>query len=643
MCGLAGLVRLGDGGDDIDAEARVRAMCGLLAHRGPDDEGVATVGRACLGARRLSIIDVSAAGHMPMSDESRRWWIVYNGEIYNFLPIREELIALGHSFHSRTDTEVVLHAYMEWGTSCLDRFVGMFAFAICDAESGTVLLARDRYGKKPLYYTHVGDAVLFASELKALMIGRKDMRIDKHEMLGWLLHRDVGGLTHESLIEGIYSVLPGQIVTIGKYDVTAAKYYSPIDHVSHDAYQRCSTAQPSEIVDEIDRTLGDAVRLRLVSDVPVGTMLSGGVDSSLITAMAANYSSSLTAFHVAVEGFPRFNERRFAEQLARAKQIPFVPLTLTGAQFRQALPYVSYLSDMPLMHPNSVAYYLISRVARQHGVIVLLSGEGADELFGGYSWKYRQTIRLRRIRRVLQLIPERIHRILALLVYDYMEMPASSHHFRDLLPPTINLLDRYARVEWEEKCFAAYDFVEEEKDRVVLAAMLADLNDFLSPLLCRLDRMSMGASVECRVPFLDHRLVHQAINLPADYKIGARADKWVLRQVASRYIPTDLAAREKVGFPLPLLEYIEPLICSEFFANGYCESELKLNRRGIERLCSSGRRWVYGIFALIALEIWGRIFFMGQKVEEIAELIERCERRAVARTGATLRTDAVAP
>ena len=643
MCGLAGLVRLGTEGEAIDAESIVRSMCDLQAHRGPDDEGVTAVGRVCLGSRRLSIIDVSAAGHMPMSDESGRWWIVYNGEVYNFATIRDELASLGHSFRSRTDTEVVLHAYMEWGAGSLERFVGMFAFAVYDAESGEVALVRDRYGKKPIYYTRVGDMLLFSSEMKALMIGRRDLQVDKHEMLGWLLHRDAEALTPGTMIEGILSVLPGQIVTIGKNGITATKYYSPVAHVARPIYQRYAAAKPADIVDEIDRMLNDAVRLRLISDVPVGTMLSGGLDSSLVTAVAAQYSDDLSAFHVSIEGFPNLDERRFAEQLASAKRIPFIPFALTGAQFRQSLPYVTYLSDVPLTHPNSVAYHLISSVARQHGVIVLLSGEGADELFGGYSWNYRRRMMLSRLQPLLRMIPERLYQILALVVYDHVGMPVAGHHFRDLLPPTINLLDRYARVEWEERCAAAYEFVANENDRTVLGAMLADLNGFLSPLLRRLDRASMGASVECRVPFLDHRLVHQAINLPIDYKVGAYADKWILKQVASRYIPQGLVARKKVGFELPLAEYIRPLACTEFFANGYCESHIGLNRRGIERALASWQRWVHGMFGLIALEIWGRIFLMGQKVEQLVELIERCERRHVGYADAPLRSGTVAP
>jgi asparagine synthase (glutamine-hydrolysing) len=629
MCGLAGVIRLGDGNDGIDAEALVKRMCDLQAHRGPDDSGVIALGRVSLGSRRLSIIDLSTAGHMPMCDSTGRWWIAYNGEVYNFAGIREELLKLGHTFRSHTDTEVILHAYMEWNSACLERFVGMFAFALCDTHSGEVVLVRDRYGKKPLYYTQIGDLVMFSSEMKALMIGRNDLRVDKQSLCEWFLYRNVDGLTSRTLVEGIFSVLPGQIVTIGPRRLEMSQYYSPISHVSQSEYERFLAARPEAVVDEIEEILNDAVHLRLVSDVPVGTLLSGGLDSSLVTAIAAKYTKDLTAFHVSVEGFPNLDERRYAEQLTQSLGLPFVPYALKGSEFRRMLPFVTYLSDLPLTHPNSVAYYLISKVAREHDVIVLQSGEGADELFGGY-WNYRRRRRLLQLEPLLRKVPERLLSILALFVYANAGMPVSAHRFRELLPPTVDFLDRYARIEWGERCEEAYAFLSRRSDRIIQGAMLADLGDFLTPLLRRLDRTSMGASVETRVPFLDHRLVHKAINLPLAYKVGARADKWVLKQIATRYVPESLVTRKKAGFPLPVDNYVNPLARPEFFADGFCEEFLGLSRRGVSRTMSSWRRWAYGAFGLITLEIWGRIYFMGEPVDRIVELIEQCEHQSAA-------------
>lgn len=633
MCGVAGLIHLGPGSGPPEPEALVRRMCDLQGYRGPDDSGVVQLGPACLGARRLSIIDLSAAGHMPMSDPTGRWWITYNGEVYNFGAIREELLKLGHRFRSHTDTEVVLHAFIEWGVESLQRLIGMFAFAIYDTQSGELVLVRDRYGKKPLYYTQVGATVLFASEMKALMLGRDSPRIDQQALCEWFLYRNVDCLMPRTLVEGIRAVLPGETLTIAKNGIRASLYYSPAWHVSQQEYERYAAAKPIDVVNEVDEILQDSVRLRLIADVPLGTLLSGGLDSSLVTAIASRYTKALTAFHVSLASHPDLDERPYAEQLTRHLGLPFVPYVLTGRDFRRVLPYITFLEDLPLTHPNSAAYYLISKVAREHGVIVVHSGEGADELFGGYSWNYRRRRRLLWIERWLKLLPEKLHSVLALLVYGHAGMPVWAHRFRDLLPPTVDLIDRYARLDWVERCEEAYGFVGRREDRAVLGAMLADIGDFLAPLLRRLDRNSMGASVECRAPYLDHRLVHKALNLPLDYKVGARADKWVLKQVAARYIPRNLVTRKKAGFPLPVDEYVAPLACAHFFSDGFCESALGLGRRGMARMISSGRRWVHGVFGLIALEIWGRIYFMGQSVDRVEELIEECERRTAAGAG----------
>jgi asparagine synthase (glutamine-hydrolysing) len=626
MCGIAGLVCLTAISDPALGEAIVQSMCDRIAHRGPDDHGLETRGAVCLGARRLSIIDLSSAGHMPMHDDSGRWAIVYNGEVYNFQELRQELIERNHRFQSRTDTEVVLHAFIEWGLDCMQRFVGMFAFAIHDRDTDTITLVRDRFGIKPVYYARTDRFIMFASEIKALLVAINRPKIDQRSLLEWFLYGNVDVLTPDTLIEGVCAVLSGQAVTIRNGLITTHQWYAPLHHVDRAPYERYAAARPEAIVDEIDHTLEEATRLRLISDVPVGTLLSGGLDSSLVTAMAARHSPDLSAFHVSVAGHADLDERRFAELLARELEIPFIPLDLNGENFRGTLGLVTDLSDMPLTHPNSIAYYLISKVARDHGVIVLLSGEGADELFGGYHWAYRRVLWLHRLLPLLRWLPRRLHEIAQLVVYAHVGMPVTAHRFRDLVPPTVAVLDRGARHAWREQCGAAYAFVESPERRAVLGSMTADLSDFLTPLLRRLDRTSMGASVECRVPYLDHRLVHKAINLPIEYRVGARANKWVLKQVAARYLPSELVHRGKMGFPVPLAEYVRPLASMAFFAGGFCEQELGLHPLGLERLLADWQRWVYFFFGLVTLEIWGRIHFRREPIETIDERIRKLER-----------------
>lgn len=626
MCGLAGLVRLdGSAAGQVDA-AVVRSMCELTSYRGPDDQGVQTIGPVCLGSRRLAIIDLSPAGHMPMSDPTGRWWIVYNGEAYNFQVTRDELEGAGVVFRSHSDTEVLLQAWIAWGAACLDRFAGMFAFAIYDAHINELTLGRDRYGVKPLYWTEDDRAILFASEIKALMQHRRSNRIDRQSLNEWWLYRNVDALTPETLIDGIQQLMPGHLARIRAGKVVIEPWYSVLDRVDEGEYRRLAALPADRVVAEVEEQLDESVRLRLVSDVPVGTLLSGGLDSSLITAMAARHSKHLTAFHVSVAGHEDLDERRFAEALSAHHKIPLVAMDLTGTSFRANLAHVTWLEDLPLTHANSVAYHLIGKVARQHGTLVALSGEGADELFGGYAWNYRRRIRLRRLQPLLRRLPALLHEALALVVYSHAGLPVTTRRFRELIAPTIGVLDRYARADAEERCVQAYAFLSDPVDRDVSGAMLADLADFLTPLLRRLDRTTMGASIECREPFLDHRLVHTAINLPLEWKLGKRADKWVLKQIAGRYLPHGLTWRKKMGFPLPLADYIAPLATPAFFAGGFCEDALRLGRRGIARLLRDWERWTFGAFGLITLEMWGRMYLMGESVDQLTHRITSLER-----------------
>ncbi|MFO1068937.1 MAG: asparagine synthase (glutamine-hydrolyzing) [Geminicoccaceae bacterium] len=638
MCGIAGLIRLDGALAGPADEAVVRAMTDLTAYRGPDDSGVRAIGNVVLGSRRLAIQDLSPAGHMPMADPSGRWWIAYNGETYNFHEVRAELEQLGVAFRSHGDTEVLLHAWIRWGARCLDRFAGMFAFAIADLDSGETVLVRDRFGVKPVYWTIDGDRLLFGSEIKALMRQRRHNAVDRQSLAEWWLYRNVDALTPETLVEGIVQLLPGHLARVRNGQVRTEAWYSPAEQVDAEAYARFARAQPGEIVDTVERQLDESIRLRLVSDVPVGTLLSGGLDSSLVTAMAAKHSKALTAFHVSVTGHVDMDERRFAEELTRHHAIPFVPMDLTADNFRANLAHVTWLEDFPLTHANSVAYYLISQVARSHGVIVVQSGEGADELFGGYAWNYRRKRMLLKLEPWLRRLPGKVNDLLTLLVYAANGLPVTAHRFREALPPALALIDRYARLDAEDRAARAYAFVADPTERAVLGGMLGDLGVFLSPLLRRLDRTTMGASIECREPFLDHRLVHTAINLPLDYKLGARADKWVLKQVATRHMPSGLIWRKKMGFPLPLADYIAPMAAPSFFAGGFCEGTLGLGRRGLERMLGDWQRWSHGFFGLVSLEMWGRMNFMGESPATVTERIQSLA--APAGRGSPARADA---
>jgi asparagine synthase (glutamine-hydrolysing) len=624
MCGIAGLICFRTSCDPDDHIRLVKRLCELQAHRGPDSEGVVSLGDACLGAVRLSIIDLSDAARIPMSDPSDRWWISYNGEVYNFAELREELERAGHTFRSRGDTEVVLHAFAEWGEGCVERFLGMFAFAVYDRQTRTLTLVRDRFGKKPLYYTHADGHVVFASELKALCEIPSRLAVNRQRLIEWSLYRNVDVLSPETLVEGVDAVLPGHIVAARAGHVTARCYYDPAAQVSPDRYEALARAPRDEIVGTVERALDESVRARLVSDVPVGTLCSGGVDSSLLTALAARHHTALTAFHVSVSGYPALDERPYAEQVTRRLGIPMVTYAMSGEAFRRTLPRAIHLCDLPLTHPNSIAFFLICQVARANGVIVLLAGEGADELFGGYMW-YRRYRAFLRARRLLGYLPRKLRKGIQLAGYASSGIRATGFLFDELLPHTVPFLDNYARADWQERCEQAYGFVDDALDRAVLGAMLSDLGDFLTPLLRRLDRTSMGASVECRLPFLDHRIVSLVLNLPLVYRVGRRADKWTLKRIAARHFPRALIHRQKIGFPLPLRDYLAPLARPEVFDKGFCYEVLGLRPRGVHGVVQSWQDNIHGFFNLLSLEIWGRLFVLREPLDAVEDLVARVE------------------
>ena len=623
MCAIAGLICLNRKCRDEDHVRIVQRMCEIQTHRGPDDSGVNSFGYVCLGANRLSIIDLSQAGHMPMADADEDSWIVYNGETYNFQVLREQLIRCGHVFRSKTDTEVVLHAFRQWGDQCFERFAGMFAFAIYDRRSDTVTLVRDRFGKKPLYYTSDGKHILFASELKVLLQFTENLRLNRQRLMEWSLYRNVDFGSPNTLVENIFSLPAGHFLTIHKGKIGSPKrYYAVESEVDAETYKEFEQRPRKDVVSEIESLFLTGVQERLVSDVPLGVLCSGGVDSSLITALCARFRKDVAAFHVSVAGYPEFDESRHAKQVTELVGIDLFKCEVGPRNFCLNLPRAVYYNDAPLTHPNSVAYLLVSQLARQHGTVVLMSGEVADELFGGYMHRYRRYRQLLQGRRLLGYLPAKLRQIINLAGHACNGVQATElPGYGSGLAQMIGMVDGFTRDELRSRCANAYRFVANDGERGVLAAMLADLTNFLSPLLRRLDRMSMAASVECRVPFLDHRLVKKAVNLPLSYRLNGSTDKWILKEIATNYLPREIVYRKKLGFPLPLHDFLAPLAREEFFRNGFCLEVLELHPQGLTETLSNWTHDVQGFFTLLTLEIWGRLFFLHQCVDEITERV----------------------
>jgi len=620
MCGISGLYCFAPGCDE-DHSGIVATMCRTQHHRGPDDSGVESCGRATVGSNRLSIIDLSAAGHMPMQDVESGAWIVFNGEVYNFGIIRGELEALGHRFRSRTDTEVVLHAWLEWGEQSLQRFAGMFAFAIYDPRAARLVLVRDRFGKKPLYFTRQGEHLLFASELKSLVSVCGRGRVNWQQLMEWSLYRNIDFGPTETLFDGFRSVPAGHLMEVRGGEVSEPRpYYSLESHVRREEYARLGSLALPALREEIEAKVLAAVEDRLIADVPVGTLCSGGIDSSFITSVAARGRKDLLAFNVSVSGAGAQDESPFARRVTDWLGIRLLTFEADGQSFRDNLVRAIYFSDYPLTHPNSVYFLLITEFARSHGVKVLLSGEAADELFGGYSHRYRRYGQYRRLQQLVRRMPGKLRRLVVAAGYAAENVPmAEFTGYEGLMAHTTSFIDRFSRIELRARCEEAFGFVEDEVDRGVLAGMLADMTNFLAPLLRRLDRMSMGASVECRVPFLDHRLVETVVNLPLSSRLRGGQDKWLLKQIAERHLPRDIVYRKKLGFPLPLRDYIAPLASEAIFHDGYCVEQLGLDRRGLSRVVAQWSDNVDGFFSLLSLEIWGRLYMRGESVAAVSE------------------------
>ena len=548
MCGIAGLVYT-DRSRPCEPEI-VIAMRDIASYRGPDDAGIHVDGNVGLGHRRLSIIDLGG-GHQPMPDPSRKLWIVYNGEVYNFRELREKLLGRGRTFQTHSDTEVILQAYAEYGEKCVEELNGMFAFAIWDTERRSLFLARDRMGVKPLYYAETAEAFVFGSEIKSLFASGKVTPECREEALTeYLIFRQVAG--SDTLFRGVKSLPPGCTMTVGDGRVRIARYWSP----------RPESELPPMSFDEARQTLADlledSVRLRLISDVPVGTFCSGGVDSSLVTALAAKLKGdAVNTFSVGFDE-PEWDESSFAVMVSKKYHTIHHQLRVGNESFSELLPKMVWHNDEPLDFANSVHIFALSQLAKQF-VTVVLTGEGSDELFAGYP-RYR----IPGFAKSFARVPAPMRRLIAGISGDHRVKKLA--RYAASAPNDMLLYNSsYLRTESiQEACpqlngFGVFDYRLEcltgsrrlELDPVRRLSLL-DQETFLVSILHRQDKMSMAASIESRVPFMDYRLVEWANRLPTAFKIRRGAGKALVKEVARAVLPAEVVDRRKSGFGVPL-------------------------------------------------------------------------------------------
>lgn len=552
MCGIVGIINRDR--DRSCAEERLLAMRDQLVHRGPDDQGIYLDANLGLGHRRLSIIDLSS-GHQPMMTEDSGLCVVFNGEIYNYKSLRVELEARGCMFRTNSDTEVLLHLYREYGDQGVERLNGIFAFAIWDKRHRKLFLARDHMGIKPLYFHDGPRAFVFASEIKSLFAsGEVTARCNAEAVPEYFAFRQVAG--ERTLFQDIKSLLPGHCMTVSGGVATTRQYWSPI----------ASTPQPKrslhDSVDQLDTLLTDAVKMQMMSDVPLGTFCSGGIDSSLVTAICAREAGRpIDTYSV---GFhePEYDETGYARMVSRQYATSHHELRLTKAEFAERLPAMIWHNDEPLNFPNSVLIYALSELAKQR-VTVVLTGEGADELFAGYPRYYIPTLVAR-----LQHLPVWMRRMLGVAIGG-----TGDHRLRKLASRLVQPMDD---VLLYNAATLDSDLLQElwpgagtqtfkyrmsilqqfgEDDSWLRRMSLLDQRTYLVSILNRQDKMSMAASIESRVPLLDHRLVEFANSLPDEHRQGNRQTKLVLKQVAERYLPREIIYRRKSGFGIPVAEW----------------------------------------------------------------------------------------
>lgn len=517
----------------------MEAMLHTLKHRGPDGTGVWTSENAVFGHARLSIIDIDG-GSQPMFNEDQSIVIVLNGEIYNYRDLQQELRGRGHNFQTQSDTEVVIHGYEEWGIRVVDRLRGMFAFAIWDSNRHQLVLARDRYGEKPLYVWHSADGhVAFASEIKAICSLPGFRSAANTDRLGeYLAFRSVAG--EETLFRDITEILPGMVGVLDRSGLQYHRFWEPKSDEVLPIVQE-------DIVGQGRALLRDAVRVRLMSDVPLGTITSGGLDSSLVSAIAAELTSrTLDTFCVGFEN-PAYDERPFARSMAESIGARFHELEISPADLTRELDSLTWIHDEPLTHPNSIPMHMLFRYAKEeYGVTVLLSGEGADELFGGYDWYRANGLRQRLswLKPFSPLFPRvgkfsALRRILG-ADYCYWANAVSSAKQVNALMPGAEDPASTRRPSWNS-----------EADDLS-AVFLYDQRTYLPPLLQRQDRMSMAAGVEARVVFLDHFLAEWVNNLPSSVRLAGGHPKPLLKKIAEQWVPRGIIDRRKVGFTIPL-------------------------------------------------------------------------------------------
>lgn len=625
MCGIAGIYNLNS--EPVSQEL-LKKMCDIIRYRGPDDEGYYVDNNIGFGHRRLSIIDL-VTGHQPMSNEDETIWITYNGEIYNYIELMETLQKRGHVFRTKSDTEVILHAYEEYGDKCVDYLNGMFAFAIWDKRKQELFCARDRLGIKPFYYYYDGKRFVFASEIKAILqVPSIDVIPDNRSILDYLTFQYVIG--EGTLFSGIRKLLPGYCLTVSAEGLRVKQYWNLkfISDYEHDE---------NWFVERLSELVEDAVRIQLRSDVPLGCHLSGGIDSSTVTCLAAKLSNqTIKTFSGKFADGEAYDESKYARLVSKHANTDHYEIVPTASDFIETLSKLIWYMDEPAAGPGIFPQYYVSKLSSEN-VKVVLGGQGGDEVFVGYG-RYMQAY-------LKQTFDQRLFHKTGYSQHDKVDISALNAlskfyqafgvralvaHFlkRSMLPPDRHYFHLIGQ-SWSENGLLSNDFLsnldgyscfdsfmaafhQQEADSLIARMQGYDITNYLAALLHVEDRVSMAVSLESRVPLLDHRIVEFAATIPIRIKFQDAVYKSAFKKAVQNIIPQEVLARtDKKGFPVPL----------DIWFNGCLRKVIqeilidsKTSRRGIfqsgvlQNLINSKSYSSSTLWPILCLELWFRNF-----------------------------------
>lgn len=565
MCGIVGKYNL-QPGEPVSSEL-IKAMCDKIIYRGPDDSGVYVDGEIGLGHRRLSIIDLSELGHQPMASQDKMIWITYNGEIYNFQVLRDDLITKGYTFKSNTDTEVIIYLYQEYGVGCLKYLRGMFAFVIWDQRKSILFLARDRIGKKPLFYYHDGRTFVFASEIKSIL---EDPSVKKE--INFLAFYDYFKYLYvpdpKTIYKNIYKLEPGHFLICSKDRLEKIEYWDV-------SFEKELSMDLEDISEELLRILNESVKLRMISDVPLGAFLSGGIDSSGVVAlMARQQNDPITTCSIGFDS-KDYDEIRFARMIAGRFKTNHHEFTVKE-KAEEVLTDLAYWFEEPFADSSAVPTYYVSKLAKQK-VTVALSGDGGDENFAGYEKYYlddlENRIRSKIPRSIRKLILPSLANILSTFNYSLFQRGNTllntlsfESDYGFYLTNTFfddKLWDRIVNEDVKRE-LGYYDpfsvtkhyYNKADTDNHLSKILYTDLKSYLpGDILVKVDRMSMANSLEVRTPILDHNVIELAASIPASLKYNRGEKKYVLKHAFGQILPREIMYRKKMGFSVPLADW----------------------------------------------------------------------------------------